>query len=375
MRDNVIKCLDAFRDLSGSLVSPSDGISDYGDIDDNEKVRTVESRFKEWSGVFMAHRFVRNSLEYRLRVRDASLLRKDVVRLLKDLADSIAEAMCVTNGVMPPLDDEAGDDSDSDDPDDDGNEGDDREICDSDQGEFAYDAVEMSRAIAVITENVESLFRLLTTFDNPSSHDESVESGSTDSSHYEQFFMQHVREKFPLASDSVVDRLGKALSQRRRYFKYRESHQQTSAQCLEGHEPGVAYASLEARAAFGDGDGVLCHNFREGNRSAVAVGIEALRKVPMKPMNGAGPANCGRVSCQNNTGIWWCNDATTPRELNSFADIADGAQRVVSSCKDKLDANQGDGMTVSGQAFHKDGWNVVVRGGDDCANAGVNINM
>ncbi|OLN94123.1 hypothetical protein CCHL11_07145 [Colletotrichum chlorophyti] len=131
---------------------------------------------------------------------------------------------------------------------------------------------------------------------------------------------------------------------------------------------------LEKRAVFDDdGPSTLCNNFREGNRTAIHVGIDYLRTVPGKPKNGAGPANCGRVSCRDSTGIWWCNDAGNSKELESFGDIADGAQRVLEKCPDKLDANQGAGMTVSGQAFHKDKWNVVVRGGDNCDDPGIDI--
>ncbi|GJD01428.1 secreted protein [Colletotrichum higginsianum] len=101
----------------------------------------------------------------------------------------------------------------------------------------------------------------------------------------------------------------------------------------------IATPAIERRAVFTDEKPTLCHNFGEGNRSAVHVGIDYLRT-----------------------------------ELESFADIADGAQRVLDKCLDKLDAKQGDGKTVSGQAFHKDGWNVVIRGGDDCENSAVNIN-
>ncbi|GKT50109.1 uncharacterized protein ColSpa_10290 [Colletotrichum spaethianum] len=136
----------------------------------------------------------------------------------------------------------------------------------------------------------------------------------------------------------------------------------------------IAITPIGRRAAFGDDTSTLCHNFREGNRSAVHVSIDQLKTVQGRPQNGAGPGNCGRVSCRDNTGIWFCNDAQSPKELGSFKDIADGAQRVLDKCQDKLDANQGEGMTVSGQAYHKDNWNVVVRGGESCDNAGIDIN-
>ncbi|EXF77438.1 hypothetical protein COL5a_011264 [Colletotrichum fioriniae] len=122
----------------------------------------------------------------------------------------------------------------------------------------------------------------------------------------------------------------------------------------------IAMPAIGKRATFEDKDQTLCHNFREGNRTAAHVSIDELRTVQGKPENGAGPANCGR--------------AKSSKKIDSFGDIADGAQRVLSKCKDKLNANQGQGMTVSGQAFHKDSWNVVVRGGDNCDDAGVNMN-
>ncbi|KAK1985315.1 hypothetical protein LZ30DRAFT_379916 [Colletotrichum cereale] len=125
--------------------------------------------------------------------------------------------------------------------------------------------------------------------------------------------------------------------------------------------------------AFDDDDiNTLCHLFPAGNRSAAHEGIGDLRKVQGRPQNGAGPSNCGRVSCRKNTGIWWCNDAQSSRELASFGDIADGAQRVLKKCRDKPGAEQGGGgMTVSGQAFHKDNWSAIVRGGENCDDAGV----
>ncbi|KAJ0334904.1 hypothetical protein COL922a_010078 [Colletotrichum nupharicola] len=105
----------------------------------------------------------------------------------------------------------------------------------------------------------------------------------------------------------------------------------------------AATRDLQDRAVFDDKSNTLCHNFREGNRSAATLDIDYLRSV------------------------------NSPKELTSFADIADGASRVLSVCTDKLDANQGEAMTVSGQAFHPDNWNVVIRGGDDCSNSGQNI--
>lgn len=42
--------------------------------------------------------------------------------------------------------------------------------------------------------------------------------------HYEPYYIAHVREKFPWLDIVVSQRLGRALTQRRRYFKSRENH-------------------------------------------------------------------------------------------------------------------------------------------------------
>ncbi|KAL4745318.1 hypothetical protein BDW72DRAFT_208295 [Aspergillus terricola var. indicus] len=67
-----------------------------------------------------------------------------------------------------------------------------------------------------------------------------------------------------------------------------------------------------------------------------------------KPKNGPGPGNCERNK-----------EAKT---LSSFDEIADGAFAIMKKCShDK----HGEGTKVSGQAFNKANWNVILRG-EDC---------
>ncbi|POR31654.1 Uncharacterized protein TPAR_08133 [Tolypocladium paradoxum] len=73
-----------------------------------------------------------------------------------------------------------------------------------------------------------------------------------------------------------------------------------------------------------------------------------------QPKNGAGPGNCGRVGCEYNTGIWWCNDSPEPKTLSSFTDITDAIQ-VLQYTKDCS-------AEGSAQVFHPDNWNVIVSG-------------
>ncbi|EAS37311.2 uncharacterized protein CIMG_02665 [Coccidioides immitis RS] len=51
-----------------------------------------------------------------------------------------------------------------------------------------------------------------------------MSSADNETSFYETYDTMHVREKFPDASQFLVYRLGRAISWRRQYLKYRESH-------------------------------------------------------------------------------------------------------------------------------------------------------
>ncbi|KAK3402525.1 hypothetical protein B0T20DRAFT_449583 [Sordaria brevicollis] len=101
---------------------------------------------------------------------------------------------------------------------------------------------------------------------------------------------------------------------------------------------------------------------------AIERGIKYLNKIPGKPVNGPGPGNCGRVSCSWNSAIYWCNNDTEVKTLDSFRAIADGAQFVLNNCPFHPILFSGlGGWGVEGSVTMKDGWTVVVRGDhEDC---------
>ncbi|KAJ6436678.1 hypothetical protein O9K51_10797 [Purpureocillium lavendulum] len=103
---------------------------------------------------------------------------------------------------------------------------------------------------------------------------------------------------------------------------------------------------------------VNCGNWPLANKGRIQEGINYLRGVAGAPRNGPGPGNCGRVSCSYNAAIWWCNDNTSPKTLDSWNWIADSAQHIVNTCGPV--ASQ-----VSGQNFESGNWNTIVRG-DSC---------
>ncbi|KAK3295799.1 uncharacterized protein B0H64DRAFT_474703 [Chaetomium fimeti] len=99
-----------------------------------------------------------------------------------------------------------------------------------------------------------------------------------------------------------------------------------------------------------------------GYVDSIQDGINYLNNVPGRPWHNPGPGNCARVSCSYRSAIYWCNDNRFRKELNSFKDIAHGADRIKNTCR----RQDGVGSLVTnGQIFYTDGWNVIVRS-DSC---------
>lgn len=59
---------------------------------------------------------------------------------------------------------------------------------------------------------------------SPAAHDQFLDSSDLDISHHEFYEIQHVHDKFPNVDPELAQRLGRAISKRRMYFTYRETH-------------------------------------------------------------------------------------------------------------------------------------------------------
>ncbi|KAI9776480.1 MAG: hypothetical protein M1816_005253 [Peltula sp. TS41687] len=107
-------------------------------------------------------------------------------------------------------------------------------------------------------------------------------------------------------------------------------------------DPAVTPASAKlAKRSLAKRDDLKCNNWPRCGSPFIRQGIEYLRKVGGKPSLGPGPGKCSR------------NKFT--KVLPSFNNIADGAQVILNGCEDKSKSS------VSGQLFHSDKWNVIVR--------------
>ncbi|KAF5536954.1 zinc finger transcription factor ace1 [Fusarium napiforme] len=220
--DHVSACLQEFNSLCSSPTIWTDSISEAGTDSAISllKLQSELSRFKVWSGNIGAHKKGRSSLDHRLR--DASNIRDQVAELLEDLRESLKDAKDILTGQLIPWDQDLPlvDFSDE----------------DSDDESFQVDVPEpseLSQILTAIVEDINCLFRLSVSIHNPSPHDRFKKACLTDTSGYEPFDIQNVCNKLSKAPKPIAERLGKAISRRRQYFKYRELHHDKLSSGLE----------------------------------------------------------------------------------------------------------------------------------------------
>jgi hypothetical protein len=77
-----------------------------------------------------------------------------------------------------------------------------------------------------VAEIITCLFRFSMTIRNPVSHAKFARAEKVNKSAFEPFDIGHVRNKFPDSDETLILRLGKAITKRRRYLTYLEDHHQ-----------------------------------------------------------------------------------------------------------------------------------------------------
>lgn len=87
---------------------------------------------------------------------------------------------------------------------------------------------------------IDCLLRLSVTISNPAPHDRFKSRAVAQVGYFEPWDIQHVREKFPHIDQPIAERLGRALTHRRKYFKYRENHYCRLKEGLEGDDDGMS---------------------------------------------------------------------------------------------------------------------------------------
>ncbi|KAI0593721.1 hypothetical protein F4775DRAFT_607433 [Biscogniauxia sp. FL1348] len=110
---------------------------------------------------------------------------------------------------------------------------------------------------------------------------------------------------------------------------------------------------------------IVCDQVRygEANYEAIITGTKYLSGITgycqLGPTEPGAPLTCGRVSCSDNSGIFFCNQNNydTIQPCHWFADYA---QNVLDECLDPDTY-----PNIKGQDYDSDGWSVIV-GGQEC---------
>ena len=157
-------------------------------------------RLKVWGGNLAAHQTGQASLEYRLR--DASHIQQNIVELL----NALDLAICDVEEVLtePP-------------------------VSEPDYLPKPFDLSsvaenEFQQLYHEVVGIIKDLFQMALLIRKPAQHSRLTEDQPIDISVFEPYDLKHVRDKFPLAHETLVHRLGVALTRRRKHLKYWERH-------------------------------------------------------------------------------------------------------------------------------------------------------
>ncbi|KAF4332066.1 zinc finger transcription factor ace1 [Fusarium beomiforme] len=127
---------------------------------------------------------------------------------------------------------------------------------------------ELTQIFSAVIEDINCLFRLSVSIHNPSPHDRFKKVVWTDTTGYELFDVQHVGNKFSKAPKPIAERLGKAISRRRQYLKYRELHHQKLASGLEHDDKDQMQSTVASSLPKKlDLDGKICLDQEEDEGS------------------------------------------------------------------------------------------------------------
>ncbi|KAI4240284.1 MAG: hypothetical protein L6R40_005220 [Gallowayella cf. fulva] len=159
-------------------------------------------RLRIWAANIGAHQTNQSSLDYRLR--DSLHIRHQITKLLDDLTKRLREA-----GESFRNNKDEDDDIES------------LEGSSSEDEESKSETQQLHGSVATI---ISCLFQMSMLVRKPAQHDLRMASRKADVVHYEHYDYKHVSDKYRGADDMIVSRLGRAITLRRKYLKYRERH-------------------------------------------------------------------------------------------------------------------------------------------------------
>ncbi|CAD6579307.1 MAG: hypothetical protein ASARMPREDX12_009124 [Alectoria sarmentosa] len=179
-------------------------------------------RFKIWAGNIGALQEDSRSLDYRLR--EASQVRDQVTKILQDLEFSLHECIAIVSGQRPQRERSSSEEEDL------GDEFSDTSDSESSDTSKQEAASELTHLFLAITEAITSLYKLSISIRNPAPRDRYAKAASLNSFDV-SYDVGHVYEKYPHVRSTpwLMDRVGRAITRRREFLRYREKHREKLA--------------------------------------------------------------------------------------------------------------------------------------------------
>ena len=155
-------------------------------------------RLRVWAANIGAHQTGQSSLDFRLR--DASHISKQVTKLLMDLEQSLHDI----------LDEISRDRTDV--------------LEDDDFWPGEESTTELQQLHEELINIIDCLYQLSMLIRRPAEHDMLIGSRMGDMTQFEFYDKEHVRNLHPRTEEQIGQRLGSAITRRRKYLFYRERH-------------------------------------------------------------------------------------------------------------------------------------------------------
>ena len=192
----LVSCLKSFNQLAEQVELP-----DYKRETEVSRTSWGDElgRLRVWAANIGAHQIGQSSLSFRLR--DASHISNQITKLLEDLEQSLC-------AIFEELSE--------------------HHLVASDEEDDAWPGHETTTELQQLYEEVvnivDCLYQMSMLIRKPAQHDMLIGSRTGDQAHFEVYDQQHVRDLHPRIEEHIGQRLGRAITRRRKYLFYRERH-------------------------------------------------------------------------------------------------------------------------------------------------------
>ncbi|KAJ5776374.1 uncharacterized protein N7511_001385 [Penicillium nucicola] len=184
-----------------SLIN-SGALSDHIDEVPLQEWTDELGRLRVWAANIGGHQTSQSSLDYRLR--DASHIKSQIVRLLEQFQELLADLKDVfeENSDVEPEYDKIDDLEDS-------------------ESESSSEIQEIHQGLV---DTINQLYQISMIIRKPAQHDRLIGTKTLDSEPFQFWAKQHISNKYPNADALVIDRISSAMARQRAILKYRERH-------------------------------------------------------------------------------------------------------------------------------------------------------